>query len=93
MLLANIDANYKFITIDVGSMGRFSDGLIFANSELGKRMEKSALCFPNPKPLQGQDERTPYVLVGDEVFPLMENLMRPYPKPQALVITQKKIQL
>lgn len=51
VLLANVDANYKFITIDVGSMGRFIDGFIFANSELGKRMENNTLGLPNPKPL------------------------------------------
>ena len=30
VLLAVVDANKKFIIIDVGSMGRFSDGGIFA---------------------------------------------------------------
>lgn len=51
VLLANVDANYKFITIDVGSMGRFIDGFIFANSELGNRMKNNTLGLPNPKPL------------------------------------------
>ena len=36
VLMATIDADYKFITIDVGSMGRFSDGSIFSNSVLAK---------------------------------------------------------
>jgi hypothetical protein len=31
VLMAIVDADYKFVTIDVGSMGRFSDGSIFSS--------------------------------------------------------------
>ena len=31
VLLAVVDANYKFVFIDVGSKGRFPDGNIFDN--------------------------------------------------------------
>ena len=31
VLLAVVDANYKFVFIDVGSKGRFPDGKIFDN--------------------------------------------------------------
>jgi hypothetical protein len=34
ILLALVDANYKFITVDVGTYGKNSDGGIFQNSAL-----------------------------------------------------------
>jgi len=80
VLMATVDANYRFTTINVGSMGRFSDANIFANSSLGKMLNSGSLQLPEPKPLAGQNTGTPYVFVGDEAFPLMPNLMRPYPK-------------
>lgn len=37
VLLAVVDAHKRFIIIDVGSMGRFSDGGIFADSAFGHK--------------------------------------------------------
>jgi len=34
---------------------------------------------PEPRRLAGSDRTLPYVFIGDEAFPLLENLMRPYP--------------
>lgn len=45
VLLALVDANYKFIYIDVGSYGRNSDGAIFANSALGKSLTSDSFIF------------------------------------------------
>ncbi|XP_046684862.1 uncharacterized protein LOC124370615 [Homalodisca vitripennis] len=53
VLMAAVDATSKFTFIDVGSMGRFSD--------------------------------------GDEAFPLMCNLMRPYPKKQVTDNHENKV--
>lgn len=82
VLMATVDATYRFTTIDVGSMGRFSDGNVFANCNLGKKLINNTLQLPLPKPLPGQNDDTPYVFVGDEAFPLFNNLMRPFPKRQ-----------
>lgn len=80
VLLAIVDSNYKFITIDVGSQGRFSDGNVFSTSVLAKRMLKHTLHLPAPTVLPPLVDPIPYVFVGDEAFPLSENMMRPYPK-------------
>ena len=45
VLMATVDADYKFITTDVGSMGRFSD-IIFSSSVLAKKLNKRTLQFP-----------------------------------------------
>ena len=42
-------------------------------------MAQGTLNFLNPTPLPGQTEpNIPFVIVGDDAFPLMENLMKPY---------------
>lgn len=41
---------------------------------------KGDLPFPTPKPLPGtRSPNLPYVIVGDEAFPLRTNMLRPYP--------------
>ena len=40
VLLALVDADYKFRYIDVGCNGRISDGGIFRNSPISKALEK-----------------------------------------------------
>jgi len=82
-LLALVDANYNFIMIDVGSFGRSSDGGIFSHSALGKRMENSSLNIPPDSSLPGTNIEAPFVIVGDEAFPLKTYLMRPYPGRQS----------
>lgn len=78
VLLALVDANYKFIAIDVGSYGRNSDGAIFSNSQLGKSLANNTLNVPSDIPLVEGEEKLPLVIVGDEAFPLKPYLLRPY---------------
>ena len=89
--MATVDANYRFTTVDVGSMGRFSDGSIFANSPLGTAVHNGSLQFPEPQPLPGQNAASPYVFIGDEAFPLTTNLMRPYPKARVTGSYENKV--
>ncbi|XP_050314948.1 uncharacterized protein LOC126749314 isoform X1 [Anthonomus grandis grandis] len=78
VLLALVDANYRFIAIDVGSYGRNSDGGIFAKSSLGISLANNTLNLPADKPLTQNGEALPHVIVGDEAFPLKSYLLRPY---------------
>ena len=81
VLMALVDANLQFITIDVGGYGRASDGGIFATSNLGRAVLDGSINFPPDAPLTGAEHLgpMPYVIVGDEAFPLLRNLMRPFP--------------
>ena len=74
------DAKCKFITIDVGAYGRQSDGGIFQESSLGRCLENGDIDIPPPKVLSNSNEVLPYVLLGDEAYPLMSYLMRPFPR-------------
>lgn len=91
VLLALVDAQYNFITVDIGSYGKNSDGGIFAHSKLGRALEKNALSIPNPVELPGTNQKAPFVIVGDEAFPLKPNLLRPYSSAQQRDNITKKI--
>jgi hypothetical protein len=90
-LLALVDANYKFITVDVVAYGKNSDGGIFHNSTLGRALRNGNLNIPGDKELPGTDISMPHVIVGDEAFPLSKYLMPPYPGNQTKNNEAKKI--
>ena len=69
----------RFTLVDVGQLGRHSDGGVFSNSAFGAAFEREELSLPGPRPLPDSTLSMPYVFVGDEAFPLKPNLMRPYP--------------
>ncbi|XP_055535890.1 uncharacterized protein LOC129724763 [Wyeomyia smithii] len=79
VLLALVDAHGNFIAVDVGSFGKESDGGIFASSNMGKRFQNGTFAMPEDAPLPGTNQSAPFVVVGDEAFPLKTYLMRPYP--------------
>ncbi|KAK7095652.1 hypothetical protein V1264_005034 [Littorina saxatilis] len=79
VLLALVDADYKVIAYDLGVNGRNNDAGIFGNSELYHHLEENTLNVPPPRPLPGRQEESPFVLVGDEAFPLKTYLLKPYP--------------
>ena len=81
-LMALVDANYKFICIDVGDYGSNVDGSVFRKSAFGQRFLDADLNIPPPKPISNAPHlgSLPMVIVADEAFPLKPNIMRPYPK-------------
>jgi hypothetical protein len=78
VLLALVDANYKFTIIDIGGYSKSSDGGLFTKSILGKSLEAKTLNIPNSKPLPNSAEPLPFVTVGDKAFPLKKYLLGPY---------------
>ncbi|XDV18757.1 hypothetical protein PO909_024389 [Leuciscus waleckii] len=79
IMMAAVDANYKFIYASVGTQGRVSDAGLFAQSDLHQAMDQGWLNFPPPEPLPSSDIMMPYMFVGDEAYPLRSDLMKPYP--------------
>lgn len=79
--MAVCDAEYCFIIVDIGAMGRRSGGGIFANSNFGLVCETDQIDLPPPSHItEENDYKFPYVFVGDEAFPLKHYLMRSFPK-------------
>ncbi|XP_066600581.1 putative nuclease HARBI1 [Prorops nasuta] len=80
VLLALVDAEYKFIFVDVGKNGRCHDSSVFLESSLGKSLKENKLNLPEPSALPGSDYKMPNVIIADDAFALHPNLMKPYPE-------------
>jgi len=78
VLQAVVDANLKFVTVDVGAYGKRSDGGVFRYSALYQSLETRSLKLPEDTVLPNSEITLPYVFVGDEAYPLTTYLMKPY---------------
>ena len=78
VLMAVVNSNYQFTMVDIGDAGRQSDGGVFAVSNIGRALDEGLLNIPPPRRLYGDTKLFPFVLVGDEAFPLKEYLIKPY---------------
>ena len=65
--------------VDVGTNGRANDSGVLGRSHVTRLIENGNLNIPPPQPLTGRHADVPFVIVGDEAFPLKEYLVKPYP--------------
>lgn len=78
ILMALVDANYRFTYINIGSKGRDSDGGVFNNCYLYSALENNTLNIPSPQPLPQREIPVPFVIVADDAFPLRPYIMKPF---------------
>lgn len=83
VLLALVDANCKFLVIDVGSYGKEGDSGIFGKSKMGQQIYSGDFNFPGDEKLPGTNNSTPFVVVGDGAFRLHRHIMKPYSRSSA----------
>lgn len=89
VLFAMVDANSKFILIDVGSYGKEGDAGIFQKSQMGHMVNQGDI-FPPPQKLLISDIIVPHVIVGDEAFRFDSHVMKPYTLKQAVTDRSKR---
>ena len=69
VLLALVDADYKFLWVNVGASGLSSDAQIFNCSKLKRRIENGTLGLPPPEPLgPGGGARSTLLPTGGRCF-------------------------
>uniref|UniRef100_A0A3Q2Q2W5 DDE Tnp4 domain-containing protein n=1 Tax=Fundulus heteroclitus TaxID=8078 RepID=A0A3Q2Q2W5_FUNHE len=66
LLMAVVDANYKFVYASAGTQGRVSDAGVFAHSDLRDALDTGTLNFPPDGTLPGTDNVMPYMFIGDD---------------------------
>nr|CAI5838149.1 unnamed protein product [Callosobruchus analis] len=64
VLFALVDADYNFLYANVGCQGRISDGGVFKNTSLWKKIEDGSLTSIKPRPLPGRQKDIPYLILG-----------------------------
>lgn len=80
ILMALVDADYKFTWVDVGRDGSSGDAQVFNSSEIKSCIEDGSIGFPPPAALPDDDRPMPYFIAGDDAFALRTWLMKPYSK-------------
>lgn len=80
VLQAVADYRCRFIFVDVGGYGKQSDGGTFSASTLSTFLENCHATLPQPSPVEGIVTDMPFVMLGDDAYPLKTYLMKPYSK-------------
>ena len=82
VLLALVNADYKFLWAKAGASGSSSDAQISNSSKLKRRIENRTLGLPPPEPLGPGGPDLHYFLLGDDTFALMPWLVKPHNRRQ-----------
>ena len=78
VLLALVNANYKFLYVDVGANGSSSDGRIFTDSSLFQAFNENLAGILQPESLPHDNLPVAYSMTADDAFGLRPCLMKPF---------------
>ncbi|KAL7297099.1 hypothetical protein TKK_0009522 [Trichogramma kaykai] len=73
-----VDANYKYLMVDVALYGSQSDGAIFNTSKFKEKLDTGKITLPDERELPESDIVAPFFFVGDGAYPLRKDLMKPF---------------
>ena len=83
VLLALIDAEYKFIWYNIAATGSNSDAKIFNYGDLRQKIEDNTIGFPSAESLADNESKVHYFILSDEAFP--------NPSPKACMDLKKRV--
>ena len=81
VLFALVDADYRFMYVDVGAEGKASDSSLWKDSRFAKDVNdpNNPMHIPSARHFPGYKGRLPFYFIGDDAFQLALNLMKPFP--------------
>ena len=82
VLLALVEAEYRFFWVDVWSSGSLSDAQIFNTSNLREKIKDGTLGLPAPEPLGEGGPDLHCFFLGDNAFAWMPWMVKPYSRRQ-----------
>ncbi|XP_067051170.1 uncharacterized protein [Acropora muricata] len=83
--------DYECIYADVGTNGRISGGGSWSKCSLSRGLEDGSVSLPPPKCLPFGVAQLPHVFVGDDVFTLKINMMKPYTRRMGSLHVEKRV--
>jgi len=91
ILMAVVDVEYCFTSVDIGSYGSASDSHVFERSNFGKKLNQGKLNIPPNQSLPNDDTGVPmpFIFVADEAFALSDHVQRPFGRRNLTI--EKKI--
>lgn len=75
-MMAIVDANYRFLYVDVGGYGSEGDASYFCNSVVGQKIVDDNMRLPDDTSFGSN--QIPYFFLGDSGLPLCKRIMTPY---------------
>jgi hypothetical protein len=79
-----VDANYEFLFVDIGKPGSTNDARVWQESSLKNALDSGALHLPPTS-----DDNVSFHFIGDDIFPLTTNLMKPYTRGDHMALKEK----
>lgn len=64
VLLGLVDADYKFVWVDIGGRGAASDAQVWNDSDLKTALVEGHIQMPRPEPLPHDTQDVPYFIIG-----------------------------
>jgi DDE superfamily endonuclease len=79
-LMAVCDAHLRFIYVNIGAQGSANDAAVFNATSFAKKLAdpRNPLSIPGDADIPGTNVKLPFMLVGDEAFPMKTYLMKPF---------------
>ena len=82
VLLAICNSNYELLWTSIGAEGKSSDSGIWKRSAMYQALhhQRNPLHIPPPEPLAPNGRRLPFFFIGNDAFPLISYMMKPFSK-------------
>ena len=78
ILMGLVDANYKFLYVDVGAEGSAGNAGTWDRCGMNHAIAAGEAGIPDATPIPNDDKPIPYHIIGDDAFPMKTWLMKPY---------------